>query len=129
MLKAVLDANVFVSSLLVRVGQPARVLRAWREQQYLLITSPAIIAETEATLNYPRIRQKYAITDEDIEQLVALLKRDALLMPGNAQVAGSSLKIRRTRRCWPVPSTHRQISSLAETVTCSTWRRTTGSPS
>jgi putative PIN family toxin of toxin-antitoxin system len=89
MLKAVLDANVFVSSLLVRVGQPARVLRAWREQRYLLITSSAIIAETEATLNYPRIRQKYAITDEDIEQLIALLKRDALLMPGNAQVAGA----------------------------------------
>jgi len=88
MLKAVLDANVFVSSLLVRVGQPARLLRAWREQRYLLITSPAIIAETEATLNYPRIRQKYAIMDEDIEQLIALLKRDALLMPGNAQVAG-----------------------------------------
>lgn len=89
MLKAVLDTNVFVSSLLVKAGLPAQVLNAWRERRYLLVTSPAIIAEIRATLNYPRIRRKYAITDEDVEQLVALLERDALVVPGDADVAGS----------------------------------------
>jgi hypothetical protein len=88
-LKAVLDTNVFVSSLLVKAGLPAQVLNAWRERRYLLVTSPAIIAEIRATLNYPRIRRKYAITDEDVEQLVALLERDALVVPGDADVAGS----------------------------------------
>lgn len=89
MLKVVLDTNVFVSSLLVRAGLPAQVLDAWRERRYLLIVSPAIIAEIRATLAYPRIRSKYAITDEDIEQLVTLLERDALLVPGNADVASA----------------------------------------
>ena len=89
MLKAVLDTNVFVSSLLVKAGLPAQVLDAWRERRYLLVTSPAIIAEIRATLNYPRIRRKYAITDEDIEQLVVLLEQDALVVPGDADVAGS----------------------------------------
>lgn len=89
MLKAVLDTNVFVSSLLVKAGLPAQVLDAWRDRRYLLVTSPAIIAEIRATLNYPRIRRKYAITDEDVEQLVVLLEQDALVVPGDADVAGS----------------------------------------
>lgn len=89
MLKVVLDTNVFVSSLLVRSGSPAQVLDAWRERQYLLVISPAIVAEIRATLSYPRIRRKYAVTDEDVEQLIALLEQDALLVPGDAAVAGS----------------------------------------
>ena len=89
MLKVVLDTNVFVSSLLVKAGLPAQILDAWRERRYLLIVSPAIIAETRATLDYPRIRRKYAITDEDVEQLVTLLERDALLVSGDADAAGA----------------------------------------
>ena len=89
MLKVVLDTNIFVSSLLVKAGPPAQVLDTWRERQYLLVVSPAIIAEIRATLNYPRIRRKYAITDEDVEQLVTLLERDALVVPGDADVAGA----------------------------------------
>jgi putative PIN family toxin of toxin-antitoxin system len=88
-LKVVLDTNVFVSSLLVRDGLPAQVLDAWRERQYVLVTSRSIIAEVRATLAYPRIRRKYAITDEDVEHLVALLEQDALLVPGTANATGS----------------------------------------
>jgi putative PIN family toxin of toxin-antitoxin system len=88
MLKVVLDTNVFVSSLLVKAGLPSQVLDIWRQRRYLLIVSPAIIAEIRATLEYPRIRRKYAITDEDIEQLTALLEQDALLVPGEADVTG-----------------------------------------
>jgi putative PIN family toxin of toxin-antitoxin system len=89
LLKVVLDTNVFVSSLLVKAGLPAQTLDAWRERRYVLIVSPAIIAEIRTTLSYPRIRRKYAITDEDVEQLVTLLERDALLVPGDADVAGA----------------------------------------
>lgn len=89
MLKVVLDTNVFVSSLLVRQGLPARLLNAWRERRYLLAISPAIIAEIEATLCYPRIRRKYAITDEDLSHLRVLLERDALLVPGDLDVSGA----------------------------------------
>jgi putative PIN family toxin of toxin-antitoxin system len=88
-LKVVLDTNVFVSSLLVKAGLPAQVLDAWRERRYLLITSPSIISEIRVTLNYPRIRRKYPIADEDVEQLVALLEHDALLVPGGAHVGGA----------------------------------------
>jgi len=87
-LKAVLDTNVLVSSLLVKAGLPARVVDAWRQQQYTLVTSPDLLAEVRATLNYPRLRRKYALTDEDVEQLINLLEHDTLVVPGQAQVPG-----------------------------------------
>jgi len=89
MLRVVLDTNVFVSSLLVKKGLPAQVLDVWRARRYLLVVSPAIIAEIQATLRYPRIQRKYALTNEDIEHLTNLLEQDALLVPGNAEIAGA----------------------------------------
>jgi putative PIN family toxin of toxin-antitoxin system len=89
MLRVVLDTNVFVSSLLVKVGVPAQALDAWRARRFVLVTSSAILAETRATLNYDRIRRKYNLTGEDVEQLLALLQREALLVPGTADVTGA----------------------------------------
>ena len=89
MLRVVLDTNVFVSSLLVKVGVPAQVMDVWRDRRYVLVISPAIIAEMRSTLNYPRIRRKYGITDEDVEGLIVLVQHDGLLVPGEADVAGA----------------------------------------
>lgn len=86
MLKAVLDTNILVSSLLVKAGLPAQIVDAWRERRYILVTSPDLIAEVRATLTYPRLRRKHPLTDEDVGQLINLLEHDALLVPGQAQV-------------------------------------------
>ena len=89
MLRVVLDTNLFVSSILVTVGLPAQALDAWRRQEYLLLVSPALITEVRHTLGYPRLRRKYAITDEKVEQLVALLEQRAIVVPGDANVTGA----------------------------------------
>ena len=89
MLQAVLDTNVFVSSLLSKSGLPAKILDAWRAGQYLLITSPSIIAEIKAVLESPRISRKYLITRNDIEQLINLLEKDAVVVPGHTDVEGA----------------------------------------
>jgi putative PIN family toxin of toxin-antitoxin system len=65
------------------------VIDAWRRREYLLVTSPALIAEIQATLDYPRIRRKYHITDAQVEGLIALLKQDALLVSGTADTSGA----------------------------------------
>lgn len=83
MLRVVFDTNLFVSGLLVNNGLPAQALDAWRAHRFLLITSPAIMAEISATLRYESIRRKYGVTDEDITQLLELLAADALVVPGN----------------------------------------------
>ena len=89
MLRVVLDTNVFVSSLLSTEGTPAQLLNAWREGRYMLVTSPAIIAEVVEVLESPRISKKYLIRHQDVENLVDVLKTDAVLVPGEAGVKGS----------------------------------------
>ena len=65
---------------------PARLLNAWRESEYLLVTSPPIIAEIKAVLDLPRIREKCALTEHDIRQLLGLLEKDTILVSGLANV-------------------------------------------
>ena len=89
MLRVVLDTNVFVSSLLSTQGLPGRVLNAWREGRYMLVTSPPIVTEIVEVLESPRMSKKYFIRQDDIQQLVDLLKTDTILVPGRAVVKGS----------------------------------------
>jgi uncharacterized protein len=58
-LRAVLDANVFVSAALSPSGPPGRVLRGFLtgERAFDLVTSPQIIAEVRRALEYPRVRK------------------------------------------------------------------------
>ena len=86
MLRAVLDTNVFASSLLNKTGAPARLLGAWQSGDYLLVISPPIIAEIKGVLELPRIREKYALTDNDISRLLDLLEKDSVLVPGLSHV-------------------------------------------
>jgi uncharacterized protein len=89
MLRVVLDTNVLVSSVLLREGKPAQAIQAWREQRFLLVTSPALIRELRSTLSYERIRRKYNLTESDVDDVVALLDNDAIIVPGVADVWGA----------------------------------------
>jgi len=89
MLRIAIDTNVIVSSILSRKGAPAELLNAWRERRFLLLTSSAIVAEVRAVLQYPHIRKKYPVNDNDVEQVITLLEHDALLVTGEAEVTGS----------------------------------------
>ena len=89
MLRIVLDTNVFVSGLLTKQGVSAQILNAWRDRQFLLLTSVAIITELQNTLRYPHIRERYRITDAEVNHLTSLLEYDALLVPGHINVAGA----------------------------------------
>ena len=89
MLRVVLDTNVFISSLLTKRGATAQVLEAWRQRRFLLVISPAIIAEITRVLRYPHIQHKYAVQEEDIMALADLLQQEALLVPGKSHVTGA----------------------------------------
>ena len=89
MLHVVIDTNVIVSGILSRKGAPVELLKAWRERRFLLLTSLAIVAEVRAVLQYPRIRKKYPLSNDDIEQTITLSEHDALVVAGEADVAGS----------------------------------------
>ncbi len=83
MLKAVVDANVFVSGTILSRGNPYQVLEAWRRSQFILVLAPDIIAEIEAVLRRPKIFKKYGLTENLLARLVNALNAEALVMqPG-----------------------------------------------
>ncbi len=49
-MRVVLDTNVLVSALLISVGPPAAVYRAWCDGRFVLLTSAEQLEELRATL-------------------------------------------------------------------------------
>jgi uncharacterized protein len=68
MAKAVLDTTVLVSALLTLNpgGVSYELLRLAKEGTFELFISNEILEETAETLRYPRLRQRYVYSDEDI---------------------------------------------------------------
>ena len=90
MLRAVLDANVFVSAAIHADGPPGRIIeRFLRTNAFTLVLSSGIVEEVLRALQYPKVR-RYLRRDLDpalwFEDLIVL----AELVPGAAQVSGVS---------------------------------------
>ncbi len=81
-MRVVLDANQFVSAILVPVGRPAQILQAWRAGVFELAMSPPILAEVRRVLLYPRLQRKHSWTESQINDFLTGLTAAALLTPG-----------------------------------------------
>ena len=70
-MRVVVDTNVLVSSALVPGGPPARLVLAWIEDRFQLITSPELLAELQRVLTRPRVVRRILTSDGSIllEQL------------------------------------------------------------
>lgn len=82
MIRAVLDANVFVSAALTPKGNPAKVLAAWRAERFRLVTSAAILEEIDRVFHYPRIARRHGWPEEKIRVFIEDLAHLAILTPG-----------------------------------------------
>ena len=80
MLKVVVDTNQFVSAIIAKHGASSRLLQAWREHAYILITSKDILQEVRRVLQYPHITKKYCLQEEDINALINLIEHEALVL-------------------------------------------------
>jgi len=72
--RAVIDTNIWVSSLLNPFGFPTKLRKAFEDGAFLAIISEPILAELADVLSRPRIKDKYGITDADIEELLILIE-------------------------------------------------------
>ena len=81
MLKAVIDVNLFVSAVISKKGNPAKLLQLWRGRAFLVVISEQMIEELERVLRYPRVRTKYNLKDEDIGLAVGVIKKFAIVLP------------------------------------------------
>jgi putative PIN family toxin of toxin-antitoxin system len=79
-MRVVLDTNVIVSSFLVALGAPARIVAAWRRGRFQLVVFPALLIEYEEALGYERVRQRHQMTPEQIAIEVENIQRIAMLV-------------------------------------------------
>lgn len=74
-MRAVLDVNILISSLISPRGAPAAIVRAWLNGHFDLVTSPLLIEELQRALSYPKLRSR--IDAEEASGFVELLRRES----------------------------------------------------
>lgn len=86
--RVVVDTNVWVSALLNRYGYPAQILSALQAGRFTVLISEPLLEEFAEVLSRPRIARKYGVAQEDIAELVALLRERgiAVTVTGSVQL-------------------------------------------
>ena len=79
-MRVVLDANIFISSLIASRGHPAKIVDKWRNREIEVIVSPAIIGELDRVLGYERLQKKYRRIREEREGLIDDLRNFATIV-------------------------------------------------
>lgn len=86
MLRAVLDVGVLVAALLSRDGAPALVLDRWRDGDFDLVVSPALLGELDRVLARPKFRAY--LTEAEAAAYGAALARQAVVVDDPPAEAG-----------------------------------------
>lgn len=74
MIKAVIDTNILVSGLISPKASPAKIISLWRERKFVLVISEEIIEELKRVLLYPKIFQKYGLSERTIDKYLKIIK-------------------------------------------------------
>ena len=88
MISAVLDANTLVSAILVELGISRQILRAAYERRFICLCSAAIVAEVLRAFNRPRVRRRYTIDPNEVEELRRFLESELVAVAITVNVHG-----------------------------------------
>src|SRR6266498_305116 len=76
-MKVVLDANIFVSALIVKGGTQDKVVH--HREPYVIVVSEEILQEIERVLHYDRIQKRYNVSNQVIQRYLHQLRKDCLV--------------------------------------------------
>jgi len=85
-MRIVLDANQFVSAVLVPTGRPAQVLECWRVGDLELAVSEDILEEVRRVLLYPRLQKRHRWNAHQIDVFLTKIASSAIATEGTAVV-------------------------------------------
>jgi len=86
MTRVVLDANIFVSTVLKSRSTPAKVFRLAKEGKVTLISSKDILSEVGRVLLYPRLRKLHGRTPKRIDAFIRKATRVSFIVPGETKI-------------------------------------------
>ena len=69
-MKVVLDTNILVSGLMYPASTPGRIIEAWSEAQFDVVTTHEQLSEISRVLGYPKIRRILKWDDDRIEHFI-----------------------------------------------------------
>ena len=72
-MRVVLDTNILVSGLMHPASTPGRIIAAWSEAQFDVVSSHEQLTEIGRVLAYPKIRRILKWDDQRIEQFIKQL--------------------------------------------------------
>jgi putative PIN family toxin of toxin-antitoxin system len=72
-MRVVLDTNVLLSGLMAPKGVPGRIVAAWIDAQFELVTSVGQVDEVARAMAYPKIRRRLRWDEERIESFIKQL--------------------------------------------------------
>lgn len=72
-MRAVVDTNILVRAVIKPSGSVGPVLLRLRHGDYTLLYAQSLLEELVDVLNRPRIRDKYQLTNQDIQTIVSLI--------------------------------------------------------
>lgn len=100
-MRAVLDANIYVSALISDAGNPARIIDQWLAGSFEILVSQPIVDEILRVTSYERIQRKYAKVRERRLDFVALIEEQAIWvrMPEKLAVVGADESDNRYVEC------------------------------
>jgi putative PIN family toxin of toxin-antitoxin system len=88
MLKAVLDTNVIVSSVISKKGAPFLIIHAWQRTHFALIISENIVREVQRVLSTPKVKDTFHLTDSRITRFISTLRTNSILVSGRSNIQG-----------------------------------------
>ena len=86
MIRVVLDANIFVSTVLKSHSKPANVFQLAREGKITLISSKEILAEVKTVLLYAKLRKLHRRTPKEISEFVKRAARVSFIVPDTKKI-------------------------------------------
>ena len=78
--RVVLDTNIFVRSILSPTGLGAKIVDLWKIKKYVLLLSYELLDEIAEVLLNPKLILKYNYSFEDVESLIILCKKQAIII-------------------------------------------------
>jgi putative PIN family toxin of toxin-antitoxin system len=93
-MRVVIDTNLWLSGLMLPSSIPGLIVRSALEGQFVAISSVPLFAEMAAALNYPKVRRRIALCDEDLQRFLAELR----FMTELVDITGVKARVPRDRR-------------------------------
>lgn len=79
MFRAVLDTNVFISGGTISTSPPSQIIDHWRNQDFVMVVSPQLIAEYEEVLQRPAIMRLTGLSAKENRKYIEEITRRAYL--------------------------------------------------